>query len=157
MHCFDNNRPLAFHITTESRRREKPKGNKVEKTKNLRNTGTEGMKIIKSIFGEQLEQDSSWQQHLGVQHRLPGAALPRPPTPHHHQHHQRPPLQSPLTAPGPCWSSGWYLEPRLRVFRQRQHRHSDARRLIKGMICEMPSFYAINHRHKAIKWQKPVI
>lgn len=65
----------------ESRLREKPKGNKVEKTKNLRNTGTEGMEIIKSIFGEQLEQDSSWQQHLGVQHRLPGAALAPP---HHH-------------------------------------------------------------------------
>lgn len=31
----------------------------VEETKNLRNTGTEGMEIIKSIFGEQLEQDSS--------------------------------------------------------------------------------------------------
>lgn len=34
------------------------------------------MEIIKSIFGEQLEQDSSWQQHLGVQQSLPGAVLP---------------------------------------------------------------------------------
>lgn len=49
-----------FHFSTERRVRERgQKGNKVEKTKNFRNTGTEGMEIIKSIFGEQLEQDSS--------------------------------------------------------------------------------------------------
>lgn len=41
-----------------SRLRETPKGNKVEKTKNLKKTRTEGMKIIKSIFGEQLEDSS---------------------------------------------------------------------------------------------------
>lgn len=35
----------------------------------------EGTEIIKSISGEQLEQDSSWQQHLGVRSRQPGAAL----------------------------------------------------------------------------------
>lgn len=51
--------PLGFPFTMERRLREMPKGNKVVETKNLRNTGTEGMEIIKSIFGEQLEQDSS--------------------------------------------------------------------------------------------------
>lgn len=43
----------------EAEREEGAKRQQGEETKNLRNTGTEGREIIKSIFGEQLEQDSS--------------------------------------------------------------------------------------------------
>lgn len=39
--------------------RETANSNKVEETKNLKRMGTERMEIIKSIFGEQLERDSS--------------------------------------------------------------------------------------------------
>lgn len=59
--------------------------------------------IIKSITGEQLEQDSSWQQHLGVRHRQPGAALllrlPSPHSPPDHLHPQHPP-RSPSDSSG---------------------------------------------------------
>lgn len=106
------------------------------------------MEIIKSIFGEQLERDSSWQQHLGVRHRLPGgAALALPTTT------QPPPTQLLQYPKGPPAPAGALAGPSMpvSVFPDTPRRLSDARRLIKGMICETPSFYSINQRHKAVK------
>lgn len=75
----------------------KPNNNEVDKE--LRNA--EAMEKIKSIFGEQLEPDTSWQRHLGVRRRLPGAVSPP-------RHCSRVISKHPKSL---CWSSGWYPHP----------------------------------------------
>lgn len=69
-------------------------------------------------------------------------------SPHHHPASPHPPPPNTPKAP-----AGALAGPSIAVsvFPDTPRRLSDARRLIKGMICETPSFYSINQRHKAVK------